>query len=390
MSYLTDDERREHEKEERRRLSRQQIIEHVKKSLLFTAFDCKWIPNSANLVVLGQYPNNQGAISVYELHKGELKTLVDRRVPMPIKCGTFGHSAEATPTGFSSVRQLATGDFAGSIQLWDIELTTSDGYSKPTDRSLDKPVVEFKKAHDSIINCIDGALYSGPPELVTGSRDGSVRVWDPRQASKPVVSLNPSDPLKARDCWSVRFGNSHTTGDRTIAAGYDNGDIKLFDLRTNKMLHEFNVSNGVCDLEFDRADIEMNKLVVGSLEGRCRFYDLRTLHSSLGYAYVEDRVSNGTVWCAKSLPQNREIAVFGGAGELTLCKYNYPPDRVLKDIDGQPKGVAGTIEELNKVKVGDQPINSIDWNKSKEGLLACTSFDQSIRIMLVTKLSAVQ
>lgn len=398
MSYLTDEERREHEKEERRRVSRQQIIEHVKKSLLFTAFDCKWIPNSANLVVMGQYPNNQGAISLYELHKGELRTLQDKRVAMPIKCGTFGHSTEqpaaahGAGSAFSSVRQLATGDFSGSIQLWDLNVSVYDEENSSlgvTPSSLERPVMEFKKAHESIINSIDGALYTGPPELVTGSRDGAVRVWDPRQPAKPVVSLNPSDPAKARDCWTVRFGNSHSTGDRTVAAGYDNGDVKIFDLRTNTMRHEFNVSNGVCDIEFDRADIEMNKLVIGSLEGRCRFYDLRTLHPSLGFAYVEDRVSNGTVWTAKCLPQNREVCVFGGAGELTLCKYNYPPDRVLKDVDGVAKGVAGTIEELNKVKVGDQPINSIDWNKSKEGLLACTSFDQSVRIMLVTKLSLV-
>ena len=36
---------------------------------------------------------------------------------------------------------------------------------------FDKPVFTVK-AHKSIINKIDGALHSGPPELVTGSRDG--------------------------------------------------------------------------------------------------------------------------------------------------------------------------------------------------------------------------
>eukprot|EP00758_Cryptobia_borreli_P010742 Tbor_TRINITY_DN5597_c3_g2::TRINITY_DN5597_c3_g2_i1::g.13326::m.13326 len=397
MSYLTAEEKDEHEKEERRRHSRQQIIEHVKKSLLFTPFDCKWVPSSANLLVMGQYPNNKGAISLFELDQGELKCLMEKKVPMPIKCGTFGHHHSYNSGGLSSqspvsaVRQLATGDFAGSVQLWDLELTI-DGPDRtviPKPGCLDTPVLEFKHAHSSIVNAIDGALYNGPPEIVTGGRDGAVRVWDTRQADKPVVSLTPSDQSKARDCWTVRFGNAHTPEDRTIAAGYDNGDVKIFDLRTNKMIHEFNVTNGVCDLEFDRPDIEMNKLTVASLEGRCRYYDIRTLHPKLGYAYVEDRVSSGTVWTAKTLPQNREICIFGGAGELTLCKYNYPPDRTLKDMDGVDKGVAGTVMELNKVKIGDQPLNSLDWNRSKEGLLACTSFDQSVRVLLVTKLSLV-
>ena len=258
--------------------------------------------------------------------------------------------------------------------------------------------MEFKGAHKSMINSIDGAMFDGPPEVASGGRDGAVKVWDARQASKPVLSLVPADHpttgssanKNPRDCWTVKFGNSFDPQNRVIAAGYDNGDVKLFDMRTSKMLHEFNVSNGVCDLEFDRPNIEMNKLIVSSLEGRVRVYDLRTLHSPLGYAYVEERVSAGTIWTSRSLPQNREVFVSGGAGELALCKYQYPPERSLKDPQtGEAKGVAGTVEELNKAKIGDQPVNSLDWNKSREGLLACSAFDQSLRIMLVTKLSLV-
>ena len=44
---------------------------------------------------------------------------------------------------------------------------------------------------------------------------------------------------------------------------YDNGDVKMFDLRMNKVRWETNVKNGVCALSFDRKDIEMNKFAVG-------------------------------------------------------------------------------------------------------------------------------
>jgi WD40 repeat protein len=369
-AYMTEEERKDAEKAQKRRVSRQQIIEHVKKSLLFTAFDVKWVPSSASCVAIGHYPNNQGALTLFQLSKGELKAAVEVRKPLPFKCGTFGHST-------SDTRLLATGDFAGNLELWDV------------DRGMADAVFSMPKAHSAIINSIDGALADGPPEIVTGSRDGSVKVWDARQSAKPVVALNPADPARARDCWTVRFGNSHSQDERCVAAGYDNGDVKIFDLRTQQMIHEFNVSNGVCDMEFDRMDIPMNKLVVSSLEGRVRCYDMRTLHPELGYAYVEDRVTSGTVWQSRSLPQNRDIFISGGAGELTLCKYLYPPERSLKDEKGVPKGIAGTIEELNRVKVGDQPINALDWHKQREGLLACAGFDQCIRIMLVTKLGAV-
>lgn len=370
--YLTDTEKREQEKAQRRSVSRQQIIEHVKKSLLFTAFDVKWVPGSAACVAVGSYPNNQGAITLYKLHKGELQTAAELRKPVPIKCCTFGHTSAN-----AGARTLATGDFQGNLDLWDV------------DRGLEEAVSSTAKAHTSIINSIDGALHDGPPEIVTGSRDGAVKVWDARQSGKPVVALNPADAGKARDCWTVRFGNSHGADERVVAAGYDNGDIKIFDLRNQQMLHEFNVANGVCDMEFDRQNIEMNKLIVSSLEGRVRCYDLRTLHPELGYAYVEDRVTSGTVWCSRALPQNRDVFMSGGAGELTLSKYGYPPERSLKDEKGIAKGIAGTIDELNRVRVGDQPINAMDWHRQREGLMVCAGFDQALRVVVVTKLSAV-
>ena len=45
------------------------------------------------------------------------------------------------------------------------------------------------------MNCVDGAGGLGglgPTEIVSGSRDGTVKVWDPRQDS-PVVVLEPAD-----------------------------------------------------------------------------------------------------------------------------------------------------------------------------------------------------
>lgn len=38
-----------------------------------------------------------------------------------------------------------------------------------------------------------------------------------------------------RDCWCVAIGNSFNDDERCVLAGYDNGDVKLFDLRTNKV-----------------------------------------------------------------------------------------------------------------------------------------------------------
>ena len=82
----------------------------------------------------------------------------------------------------------------------------------------------------------------------------------------------------------MAFGNS--VGDeRCVAAGYDNGDVKLFDLRTNTMRWETNVNNGVTSVEFDRKDIEMNKLAVTTLESKFRIFDMRTQHAEEGASW---------------------------------------------------------------------------------------------------------
>lgn len=375
---------------------RQQIIQHIKLSLMYTAMDVKWVPQSSMMAVVGQHPNYNGSLMLYQLQHGELKTAAEARLTVPLKCCTVGHSPASAPS-------IATGDFIGGLRIWDArrlgELMappaasgSSMGRREVTpDAVCDQATIfSVPRAHDSIVNCVDGCRRDGPPELVTGSRDGAVKVWDSRQANRPVVVLEPVERSRARDCWCVRFGNSFDPDERVVAAGYDNGDVKLFDLRTRRMIEEMSTGNGVCDIEFDRPDIPINKCYVSMLEGKVRVTDLRTQHPKLGFAYVEDRVSEGTIWCSRALPQNREVFISGGGGDLTLSRYEYPPERSLRDPDGVARGVAGSIVRINQVKVGDQPVNALDWNDSKEGLLACTSLDQSVRVMLVTKLSLLK
>ena len=74
---------------------------------------------------------------------------------------------------------------------------------------------------------------------------GSVKVWDPRQRDVPVACMEPAEGEARRDCWCVAFGNSFSDTERCVCAGYDNGDIKMFDLRTMTQRWETNIKNGV-------------------------------------------------------------------------------------------------------------------------------------------------
>ena len=122
---------------------------------------------------------------------------------------------------------------------------------------------------------------------------------------------------QARDAWCVAFGNAFNEDDRCLLAGYDNGDLKLFDLRTNtcrafitiwsitpwvahvavallgaatamgecvpcRVRFETSLDKGVCGVSFDRQDIAMNKFAATCLESRCHFFDARTQHPKTG------------------------------------------------------------------------------------------------------------
>jgi len=352
-----------------------QLIEHISQSVAFTPYETRWVPSSARLIVCGLKPRGTGVLQVMELDTGKLNAVSSRDVSQGLKCASFGAAS-------LEERNVAVGDFAGSVSILDLE----DPSAKP---------VWTVKGHETLVNCIDGCgglnIGCGAPELVTGSRDGCVKVWDPR-IGRPVVSLEPEcesdDSNDRRDCWAVAFGNSFNDQERAIAAGYDNGDVKLFDLRTNTVRWETNCENGVCGLQFDRKDIEMNKLVVTTLESKFRVYDMRTEHPTEGFAFLSERAHKSTVWGVRHVPQNRDLMMTtGGNGGLNLYKYSYPKQRQTKDAEGRPMGVPGTVELLNSKIISTQPIVSFDWNLDKEGLSALACLDQTIRIFIVTKLN---
>ena len=55
---------------------------------------------------------------------------------------------------------------------------------------------------------------------LTGSRDGFVRLWDPRRPDTAVASIGPEEGITKQDCWSVALGKQTSAEQRVIASGY--------------------------------------------------------------------------------------------------------------------------------------------------------------------------
>jgi len=114
---------------------------------------------------------------------------------------------------------------------------------------------------------------------------------------------------------------------------YDNGDLRLFDLRMNRISWQTNTRNAIVGLQFDRKDIKQNKLIVTTLESKFRVYDMRTRHPELGYSFITERAHKSTVWLGGHTPQNRDLFMTtGGNGSLNMYQYKYVPNPPLRHL----------------------------------------------------------
>ena len=340
-------------------LSRPQIITYQEADLEATISSVAWVPSSPRLVAAGTTLQNTGFVKIFRLGKELAKVQTIQR--------EFGVVALTFRGSSLQDRRLGVGDSGGRVYCLDLE---------------ENKEVWGLRGHE-LVNCIDGAggRGVGPAELVSGGREGNVKVWDTRVASKPVVNMEPESAR--RECWAVSAGNCHSDEERMIAAGYDNGDVKVWDLRTMQLYWETNVGNGVCGLEWDRRDIQINKLAAVTLEGGLHVWDCSVLGKHGKMAEVKTKVGACTVWTVRHSPHNRELLVTGaGGGCLALHQYEYPEKR-----RAEGEGVAGTLHNLQTHQISDQPINCVDWSPDKQGLLATASFDQRLRVVFVTKLN---
>lgn len=144
-----------------------------------------------------------------------------------------------------------------------------------------------------------------------------------------------------RDCWAVAFGSAYNNDERCVCAGFDNGDVKVFDLRTVQTRWETNVRNGVCDIETQNKYCEISELAVSTTNGGLNIFtnvgedfsqipaiDIKdadqlpvndpSQHNPATTTTVHHAREN-TVWRVKHLPQNANIlATCGGSGNVRL------------------------------------------------------------------------
>lgn len=338
----------------------QDLVEVAKLSVDWTLLECGWIPTSPRLVTLGSSHDGEGRLAVLALSGQGLTQVSSGGGGKALRCGTFRGLKD---------RMLLTGDFAGRIQVWDLE-------------DLSNPV-ETVTGHDDLINCISGGEESH--RLVTGARDGKVRIWDTRSLRSCVANIQGEEDGRAQDCWSV----DTTPQGNILVAAFSNGDVRMFDMRQAKAaVWETALPQGVPTLCLQRGKGDkLDRLVGGTQGGRVCLWDLQTLHTTQGYTRVDQTLDRGCVWRLEQSPHQANVmvgAVQGGA--LEVITYKPPGHRVMIAADGGNMGTPGLLERGISKQLTDKPVTSISWCPDKCGLLACTCFDQSLRVCILTGL----
>jgi WD40 repeat protein len=337
-----------------------QIVEVHSQSVKFTPFAVQWIPGTSKFLTTGEQTNLTGRITVSELTQDGIRPVSDRETGRGVKC--------SARVGGS---HWAAGGMDGTLSLVDWE--------------RDSTVWQVSSAHSQIVNSIDsvgGGIGYGASLLVSGSRDGTVRVWDPRTPD-PVITLDSAPS----DCWAVALGNAFNDADRCLAAGYDSGDLKLFDIRRMTLRWETKLKTGIAHVQFDRKETALNKLTASCLEGNLSVFDLKTYHPKKGYAALTEKVDRGTVWSCNHSPSDRDVMAVTCGGDLYLYKYDYPLSRREKDSeDGIEAGVPGSLQLLNDRNLNDQAIISFNFHPDKKGLFLASSINYRVQIGLITKI----
>ncbi|KAL5493415.1 hypothetical protein EMCRGX_G014595 [Ephydatia muelleri] len=285
----------------------------------------------------------------------------------------FGHEGEIYSAKFSPAGStLASGGFDRLIYLWKVygeceNYAVLKGHSGPIlelqysadgttlfSASVDKSSamwdcevgVRLKRfrGHTSFVNtCCP--MKRGEQLLVTGSDDGTVKLWDTRYKSA-VQSFNNTFQVTA-----VCFNE---TGDWILSSGVDN-EIKVWDLRRNEVA--FSMKGHSDTITGLRLSPSGNYVLSNSMDNTVRVWDVRPfapgdrqLKLFLG---VQHNFEKNLLRCSWS-PDGRKIA--SGSAD----RFVYVWDAMTQQLIYKLPGHRGSV-------------NDVDFHPSEPILLSCSS-----------------
>lgn len=270
-----------------------------------------------------------------------------------------GHSGEVFTARFDPTGQhVASGSMDKNILLWNtsgscdnygiltghksavLDLHWSRDsqviYSASADMTISSWNVETGErirrhtGHEEVINCLD-VSKRGEEFMVSGSDDGSISVWDPRQ-KLAMDYISTKMPVTA-----VALAEA---GNEVYSGGIDN-DIKVWDLRMKKEVYKL---PGHTDTVTSLAvSPDSQSLLSNSFDNTVRTWDIRPFAPEDRQIRVFDGAQAGL---EKNLiracwdSDGKRIAAGGGDGTATV--WDVAGDKMLHKLPGHK----GTVNDV--------------------------------------------
>jgi hypothetical protein len=161
---------------------------------------------------------------------------------------------------------------------------------------------------------------------------------------KPLSTMaSPKKQVEGHDVWCVNMGVGGQGNDdeMLVVAGYDNGDLRVMDLRMGQAVFETNLQHGICSVELSPrrqgqavGSRTLSSLAATTLEGSMHVFDLAdglfkpTTSTTAGLnatsTVTEEIVAvqsgdDSTLWQIRHIPQRPDmLAVTDGGGYMHL------------------------------------------------------------------------
>ena len=196
------------------------------------------------------------------------------------------------------------------------------------------------EGHEEIINCL-GVSRRGEEVLVSGSDDGSIGIWDPRQ-KRAVDYTDTNYPIT-----SIALAEA---GNELYTGGIDN-DIKVWDMRKKDVAYTMvGHTDTVTSLEVSP---DGQALLSYSHDGLARTWDIRpfaptdrSIKSYVGAPLGLERNLIRASWDAKG----ERIA--SGSGDGTVVVWDAQSGKLLYKLPGHK----GTVNDV-RFATGGEPIS---------------------------------
>ncbi|WP_165634737.1 NB-ARC domain-containing protein [Thermostaphylospora chromogena] len=173
-----------------------------------------------------------------------------------------------------------------------------------------EPLLQTLTGHDGVVEAV--AISADGTTAITGSDDGSVRVWDLRNGSEPRIL--PTGPVQA-----VAMNADGTTA----ITGSDDGSVRVWDLRNGSepLLQTLTGHDGAVEAVAISAD--GTTAITGSDDGSVRVWDLRN--------GSEPRILTGYTYLVRAVAISADgtTAIAGGKDVYVWDLHNGGEPRIL-------------------------------------------------------------